>query len=112
MKVIYTLTVKVDGRLDTSTSPELEGALAKILYADKVNDVRFDFADLEYISSSGLRVILASLKKIGGMGGKVHIENANSTVKSILSMTGFDTMLVVDSQGEGDGGAEESSEQQ
>jgi len=52
------------------------------------------------------------LKKIGGRGGKVHIENANSTVKSILSMTGFDTMLVVDSQGEGDGGAEESSEQQ
>lgn len=112
MKVIYTLTVKVDGRLDTSTSPELEGALAKILYADRVNDVRFDFADLEYISSSGLRVILAALKRIGGRGGKVYIENANNTVKSILSMTGFDTMLAVDPQDDGNSIAEDGTEQQ
>lgn len=111
MKVIYTLAVKVDGRLDTSTSPELERTLAKILYSDRVDDVRFDFADLEYISSSGLRVILAALKKVGGKGGKVYVENANDMVKSILSMTGFDTMLAADPQDECGGGAD-SSEQQ
>lgn len=107
MKVICTLTVKVDGRLDTSTAPELDGALAKILYSDRINDIRFDFSDLEYISSSGLRVILAALKKVGAKRGKVYIENANATVKSILSMTGFDTMLEID----GDGGEADTAVQ-
>lgn len=112
MKVIYTLAVKVDGRLDTSTSPELERTLAKILYSDRVDDVKFDFGDLEYISSSGLRVILATLKKVGSKGGKVYIENANDMVKSILSMTGFDTMLVIDQQEGISENTEESTDQQ
>lgn len=88
--------VKVSGRLDTATSPELDSALAEIMSPGKISEVRFDFSDLEYIASSGLRVLLAALKKVSSLGGAVHIENANSSVKNVLSMTGFDTMFVIE----------------
>lgn len=97
MKVDYCLIVKVNGRLDTNTSPQLDTALTKILSTDKITDICFEFSELEYISSSGLRILLAAHKKTSSSGGKAYIENANEVVKNILSITGFDTLFEVNS---------------
>lgn len=96
MKADYALMIKVNGRLDTVTSPELDSSLAEIMSSGKISEIRFDFSDLEYISSSGLRVLLAALKKVSTLDGAVYIENANASVRNVLSMTGFDTMLVIE----------------
>ncbi len=96
MTTDYTLMVKINGRLDTGTSPELDSTLAEIMSSEKIKEVRFDFSDLEYISSSGLRVLLATLKKVSAFGGTVHIENASEYVKTIFSMTGFNTMFLIE----------------
>ncbi len=96
MNADYALMVKVNGRLDTATSPELDGALAEIMSPGKISEIRFDFSDLEYIASSGLRVLLAALKKVSPLGGTVHIQSANDSVRNVLSMTGFDTMFVIE----------------
>lgn len=96
MNADYALMVKVNGRLDTATSPELDGALAEIMSPGKISEIWFDFSDLEYIASSGLRVLLAALKKVSPLGGAVHIQNANDSVRNVLSMTGFDTMFVIE----------------
>ncbi len=96
MDANYTLTVKVNGRLDTANSSELDGALADIMSSEKISEIRFDFSDLEYIASSGLRVLLAALKKVTPLGGTVHILNANDSVMEILTMTGFDTIFVIE----------------
>lgn len=95
MTADYSLTVNVKGRLDTGTAPELDRTLAGIMSSDRISEIRFDFSDLEYIASSGLRILLAALKKVTALGGTVYIENAGETVRDILSMTGFDTMFII-----------------
>ena len=79
------LTLKVAGRLDTNTSPELSDKLS----CDGVTSVVFDFAELEYISSAGLRVLIAAQKDMMSVGGKVVIMNPNGIVKGVLDMTGL-----------------------
>ncbi len=96
MNADYALMVKVSGRLDTSTSPDLDDALAEIMSSGKISEIRFDFSDLEYIASSGLRILLAAHKKVSTLDGTVHIENANAFVRKALSITGFDTVFVID----------------
>ena len=79
------LTLKVVGRLDTDTSPEL----AEEIKCEGVSNVVFDFAGLEYISSAGLRVLIAAQKDMMSVGGKVVIMNPNGIVKGVLDMTGL-----------------------
>lgn len=79
------LTVKVDGRLDTNTSPELEAELK----FDGVNEIVFDFAGLEYISSAGLRVLMAAHKAMAVCGGKMSVANPNAIVKGVFEITGM-----------------------
>ena len=62
------VTVKLDGSLDTATSPELERHLAPVL-ADKPKDILFDLADLKFISSAGLRVFSTVRKQLKERGG-------------------------------------------
>lgn len=83
------LTVKVDGRLDTNTAPELEAGLS----LDGVSDVTFDFADLEYISSAGLRVLMNVYKGMMASGGRMVVLNPNETVKGVFDMTGLGEMF-------------------
>ena len=78
------LTLAVQGRLDTNTAPELEEALAD---AD-ATEIEFDFAGLEYISSAGLRVLLAAKKSLIGSGGGMSVLNANDTVRNVFEITG------------------------
>lgn len=79
------LTVRVCGRLDTNTSPELESALC----FDGVSEIVFDFSALEYVSSAGLRVLMAAKKTMASVGGSVSVTGANEMVRGVLDMTGL-----------------------
>ena len=78
------LTLALAGRLDTNTSPELEAELT----LDGVNEVVFDLANLEYISSAGLRIFLTAQKKMMACGGSVLLKSPNAMVRSVLDITG------------------------
>ena len=83
------LTLKVSGRLDTNTSPDLLAALK----CDGVTSVEFDFADLEYISSAGLRVLMSAQRTVIPDGGKVIISRPNEMVRGVLDMTGLSSVF-------------------
>ena len=78
------LFFSLEGRLDTNTSPELEAELV----LDGVTEVVFDLANLEYISSAGLRIFLTAQKKMMASGGKVILKSPNDMVRSVLEITG------------------------
>lgn len=81
-----TLTMKVSGRLDTMTAPQLESEITGHL--DGITEFIMDFTDLEYISSAGLRVLLVTSKMMKGKGRFV-IRNINETVREILKSPDF-----------------------
>jgi anti-sigma B factor antagonist len=85
------LVLKLEGRLDATTAPQLE-ELAKA-ELDGVASVALDFADLEYISSAGLRVLLTMQKKMSGKNGKMTIKNVCDNIQEVFEMTGFSTIL-------------------
>lgn len=80
------LTIKLSGNLDTNTSPELSEYLDDNL--NLVEDLVFDFEDLVYISSSGLRIILAT-QKIMNNQGEMKIINVNEFILDVFEDTGF-----------------------
>ena len=86
------LTLKVDGCLDTNTAPGLE---AEINY-DGVKEVEFDFADLQYISSAGLRVIMAAHKAMAAVRGSVKVLHPNAMVRGVFEITGLSSVFVVE----------------
>jgi anti-sigma B factor antagonist len=86
------LTIKLNGRLDTNTAPELEEELKKDL--PNVTDLVLDFEDLKYISSAGLRVVL-STQKIMNKQGTMAIENVNDLIMEIFEATGFSSILTI-----------------
>ena len=77
------LVVAPEGRIDTITAPELEAALE----FDGIEELIFDLAAVEYISSAGLRVLLASQKKMAGKS--MVVSNAAPTVREVFDITGF-----------------------
>ena len=85
-----TMTVAVSGRIDTSTAPELEQGVKP--YLDGVNDLVLDFAEVNYVSSAGLRVLL-SLHKIMMKKGSMKLVNVNEEVCDVFEVTGFDEIL-------------------
>lgn len=87
------LTVELEGRLDTTTAPELEAELSTALGG--INALTFDFAKLEYISSAGLRVLLATQKTMNKQGSMV-IKNVNSDINEVFEITGFIDILTVE----------------
>lgn len=87
------LTVALEGRLDTTTAPQLEEVVRTAL--DGVTDLEFDFAQLEYVSSAGLRVLLAAQKTMNKQGNMV-IHNANSDLMDIFEVTGFSDILTIE----------------
>ena len=88
-----TLTVALEGRLDTTTSPELEDVLAASL--DGVDALVFDFAKLDYLSSAGLRVLLSAQKRMNKQGS-MKLVHVNDAVKEVFDITGFADFLTVD----------------
>lgn len=85
-----TLTLVVSGRLDTSTAPELQAVVETSLAG--VSALIFDFSDLAYISSAGLRVLLTAQKMLGD-SGKITVKGANETVRDVFAITGFDHFM-------------------
>ena len=85
------LNVALKGRLDTTTAPQLEGELV----LDGVTDLVLDFAELDYISSAGLRVLLAA-QKIMNKQGSMVIRNVNETIMEVFEITGFADILTVE----------------
>ena len=83
----------LEGRLDTVTAPELEGVLKESL--DGVKDLVFDFKDLEYISSAGLRILLSAQKTMSSQG-KMVVKNVNETIMEIFEVTGFCEVLTIE----------------
>ncbi|MBQ3809206.1 MAG: STAS domain-containing protein [Kiritimatiellae bacterium] len=88
-----TLTVALEGRLDTTTSPELEDVLAASL--DGVDALVFDFAKLDYLSSAGLRVLLSAQKRMNKQGS-MKLVHVNDAVKEVFDITGFADFLTVE----------------
>lgn len=85
------MTVAIDGRLDTSTSPELESKLKDI--PTEVTELNLDLKDTEYVSSAGLRVILSLHKRMAKSSGALYISNVNESVKEVFDVTGFSDIL-------------------
>ena len=88
-----TLTISLEGRLDTLTSPDLEKVLQENL--NGAETLVFDFEKLEYISSSGLRVLLFAHKQMFSKGGMV-VKNVNETVSEVFEVTGFTDLLSIE----------------
>lgn len=83
------LELKVMGRLDTNTSPDLEAELV----LEGVSEVVFDFSELEYISSAGLRVLMTTQKAMMSCGGKMSVKNPNDTVRGVFDITGMSSVF-------------------
>ena len=87
------MDVVLEGRLDTTTSPQLEEEVrAKIA---PITELCFDLADLDYISSAGLRVLLAA-QKIMNEQGTMTVKNVSSEIMEIFDMTGFSEILTIE----------------
>ena len=87
------LCVALEGRLDTTTAPELEASLKEDL--DTVTELVIDLAKLEYISSAGLRVLLAAQKTMIKQGSMV-VTHPNDVISEIFEVTGFSTILTIE----------------
>ena len=87
------LLIEIEGSIDSVTAPELHKIINESLSG--VNSLVFDFANVDYISSAGLRVLLATRKNLS-KGGDMIIRNANQNVMDIFTMTGFDNILTIE----------------
>ena len=83
------LTIRVSGRVDTVTAPDLEAHLK----FGNAKCVVMDLADVPYMSSAGLRLLLAAHKTMLGNGGEFRVANVQSAVKEVLDITGFSGIL-------------------
>ncbi len=87
------LTISLAGRLDTGTAPELEKEINSSL--DNIEELYLDFEGLDYVSSAGLRVLLAA-QKIMNRKGKMILQNVNDDIMEVFEMTGFVDILTIE----------------
>ena len=87
------LTVTIIGRLDTITASQLEAEFKQSITG--VEKLVLDFASLEYLSSAGLRVLLAA-QKVMNKQGEMIIKNVNDTINEIFEVTGFIDILTIE----------------
>ena len=85
------LYLKLSGRLETSTAPKLQAVVNR--EAAKVNELQMDMENIEYISSAGLRVLLAAFKKMKAKDGHMIVSNVNDDVMEVFEITGFNEIL-------------------
>ena len=86
------LNVELIGRLDTTTAPQLETALSTAL--EGITALTFDLKQLEYISSAGLRILLAAQKTMNKQG-TMTVANANAEIREVFDITGFSDILTL-----------------
>ncbi len=88
------LKLSLEGRLDTQTAPELDSVVTSSL--DGITELIFDVKELQYISSAGLRVLLAAQKTMNNAAGKMILKNVSEEVKEIFDVTGFTSILTIE----------------
>ena len=88
-----TLTISLSGRLDTVSAPQLDEEL-KASIGD-VSELILDLANLDYMSSAGLRILLSAQKTMNKQG-KMIVKNVNSTIMDIFEVTGFTDILTIE----------------
>jgi len=86
--------VAFEGNLDTNTSPEAESKINELIDAGN-QKLLVNFEQLNFISSAGLRVLLATVKKLNASGGELRICSLNPTVQEVFDISGFVTILSV-----------------
>lgn len=87
------LTIAIEGRLDTMTAPAFESEIKSSL--DGITALILDFEKLEYVSSAGLRVILAA-QKVMNKQGDMKIVNVNEEIMDVFEITGFSDILTIE----------------
>lgn len=87
--------VAIEGRVDTVTAPGLQNTVSALWNEAGITLV-FDCTALEYVSSSGLRVILTAHKMVVAKGGKFILRNMNKDVRQVIDLTGFSRILNVE----------------
>ena len=88
------LTIEVKDRIDTVTAPDFENEILNEM--GKFDSLIIDFTNLEYISSAGLRVLIATQKKLKPENIPMTIRNVNDTINEIFRMSGFDKILKIE----------------
>lgn len=87
------LTLALEGRLDTMTAPELEAQVDAI---SGIEELIFDLAALEYVSSAGLRVLLKAQKLMTAAAGTMKVISVNETINEVFEITGFVDILTIE----------------
>jgi anti-anti-sigma factor len=87
------LVISLEGRLDTTTAPELQEQL--IPEFDRTKHIELDFKQLVYVSSAGLRVLLLGEKTAKAKGGAMSLVNVSPEIQEIFEMTGFSEVLTI-----------------
>ena len=88
---IELVTLRITGRLDNTTSPNLDSVINEL--PEDTKELVFDMSGVEYISSAGIRVLLRAYKKMNFIQGKTRIETVNNIVRKVFEMTGLLQML-------------------
>ena len=92
-KEAQNLTLYLEGRVDTTTAPQLDQELKASM--DGITELILDFGKLDYISSAGLRVLLSAQKAMNKQG-QMKLCNVNETVMEIFEVTGFSDILTIE----------------
>jgi len=87
------LVLALEGRLDTTTAPQLENELKVSLY--DIKELTLDMENLEYLSSAGLRVLLAAQKQMQKQQGNMVIVNVNEIIMEVFEVTGFVDIITI-----------------
>ena len=87
------MTIKPQGRLDTATSPVLEKEMREHL--DGIQELIMDFANVEYISSGGLRILLTTERQMENRGGSMKVIHVNQHILEIFDLVGFMDVITV-----------------
>lgn len=86
--------VRIIGNLDTQTSPDAQEKMTQLI-DNGATKVLIDLEDLNYISSSGLRMLLLALKRLAGTNGELRVCNPNTMVQEVFDTSGFKDILAV-----------------
>ena len=87
------LLFELSGSIDTTTAPELDKAISGSIQG--IKSLIFDFKNVDYVSSAGLRVLLVAYKTMSNQGEMI-IRHVNQNVMDVFTMTGFDNFLVIE----------------
>lgn len=93
-KINGNIILQLKGRFDAGTSTGLENGIIPLI-VDDLKGMAIDFSELDYINSSGLRVVLMAAKKINKVGGKMVLFSMKEHIKEVFDMTGFSSIIPV-----------------